>query len=198
MRYPILLTVAAAFLTGCASIISGTSQAITIDSNVPGATVSIEGNVVGVTPYSGKIPRKKESIAIVSKAGYTSQPITLTTSFNPVAILSIFWDYSTTDCITGAVWEYAPNSYYANLRPAGTSYQKFERDTQLKAFAMTYHGDFQAELVAGSGAKIEALRNEFFKHMSSADLLATLRAIDAEAKGNAVVFGEKLAAFASR
>lgn len=199
MRYPILLTLLAVAFSGCASIISGTNQAVTIDSNVQGATVSIEGNNVGVTPYSGKIARKKESIAVVSKTGYVSQPVTLTTSFNPLTILSICcWDLGTTDCITGACWEYAPNSYYVNLRPAGSSLNQFQRDTQLKAFAMTYHGDFQTELAAGAGAKISALRGTFFKGMSQDEVVAMLRSIDAETQGNAVAFGEKLAAIASR
>lgn len=199
MRYPILLTAAVAVLAGCATVFTGTTQAISIDSNVHGASIAIDGNVVGVTPFAGKIQRRRDSIAMLSKPGYTSQPLTLSTTFNPVSVISVLcWDLGTTDCLTGAAWEYAPSSFYVNMRPAGTSYQQFERDTQLKAFAMTYHGDLQAELVAGSGAKIESLRTAFFKDMSQPALVAALRAIDTEAKESAVAFGEKLAAFASR
>lgn len=195
----ILAAFASAILAGCATVFSGTSQAVSIDSNVHGASVSIDGNVIGVTPFAGKISRRKDSIALVSKKGYTSQPVALSTTFNPLSIVSIVcWDLGTTDCLTGACWEYAPASYYVNLRPAGTSYDKFQRDSQLKAFAMTYHGDFQSELTAGAGAKIESLRNTFFKDMSESSLIAALRAIDTEAKENAVVFGEKVAALAIR
>ena len=138
-------------LTSCATIISGTSQAVSIDSNVEGATVAIEGNVVGATPFTGKIRRQKEAIALVSKDGYEAQPVTLTTSFNPVAVLSILWDWSTTDCLTGAVWDYAPNSSYVNLKPKGTSDDSFRRESSAKAFAMTFFGDLQIELCAGDG-----------------------------------------------
>jgi hypothetical protein len=198
MKKSILALSVAALFSGCASIISGTSQAVTIDSNVQGATVSIEGNVVGQTPFSGKIPRKHESVALVSKPGYTAQPVVLTTSFNPVAILSIFWDYSTTDCLTGACWEYAPSTYYVNLRPATSSVEQFRRDSELKAFAMTYYSAIKTELASGSGSKIEAIRKEFFPAMSQDEFAAKVIAVEAQAAGNAVVFGEALAAVAQR
>lgn len=198
MNKTILALALAALLTGCASIISGTSQAVTIDSNVQGASVSIEGNIVGQTPFSGKIPRKRESVALVSKPGYTAQPVVLTTSFNPVAILSIFWDYSTTDCLTGACWEYAPSTYYVNLRPATSSVEQFRRDSELKAFAMTYYSAIKTELATGSGAKIEGVRKEFFPAMSKEEFMAKVIAVEAQAAGNAVAFGEALAASVQR
>jgi hypothetical protein len=198
MNKTILALSLAALLTGCASIISGTSQAVTIDSNVQGATVAIEGNVVGQTPFSGKIPRKRESVALVSKPGYTAQPVVLTTSFNPVAILSIVWDYSTTDCLTGACWEYAPSTYYVNLRPATSSMELFRRDSELKAFAMTYYSAIKTELATGSGSKIEAVRKEFFPSMSKEEFMTKVIAVEAQAAGNAVAFGEALAASVQR
>ena len=198
MNKTILALSLAALLTGCASIISGTSQAVTIDSNVQGATVAIEGNLVGQTPFSGKIPRKRESVALVSKPGYTAQPVVLTTSFNPVAILSIVWDYSTTDCLTGACWEYAPSTYYVNLRPATSSMELFRRDSELKAFAMTYYSAIKTELATGSGSKIEAVRKEFFPSMSKEEFMTKVIAVEAQAAGNAVAFGEALAASVQR
>ena len=198
MKNTILALGAAALFSGCATIISGTSQAVTIDSNVQGATVAIEGNIVGQTPFSGKIPRKRESVALVSKPGYAAQPVVLTTSFNPVAILSLFWDYSTTDCLTGACWEYAPSTYYVNLRPSTSSVEQFRRDSELKAFAMTYYSAIKTELASGSGAKIEAIRKEFFPAMSQDEFTAKVIAVEAQAAGSAVVFGEALAAAVQR
>lgn len=193
---PVLL--ASILLSGCASIISGTSQAVTIDSNVQGATVIIEGSSVGVTPFTGKIPRKRESVAVVSKPGYTTQSITLTTSFNPVAILSIVWDYSTTDCLTGACWEYAPNSYYVNLRPAGLSDATFRRDSELKAFAMTFFAALETERASGRGDKTEALRQEFFTVVPSQVFALQLDQVIVAAHGDAIAFGEGLASLVAK
>ena len=190
---PLVVTLGSLLLAGCASIISGTSQSVTIDSNVAGATVNIEGSSVGVTPFTGKIPRKRESVAVVSKPGYGTQSVTLTTSFNSVALLSIFWDYSTTDCLTGACWEYAPNNYYVNLRPATSSDSNFKKDTELKAFTMTYFTTLHSEIAAGSGAKLDAIHKAYFASMSKADFINEVKSVDAKANGNAVAFGEILA-----
>lgn len=183
----VLILALLGFATSCATVISGTSQAITIDSNVQGADVKIEGNSVGVTPYSGKIKRQKEAIAFVSAAGYSAQSVTLTTSFNPVAILSIFWDYSTTDCLTGAVWEYSPNSYYVNLKPLETADSEFRRESTLKAFAMTYFPEIQVELAASGGPRLESLRTQFADSVSPEEFLGALSTLN---RFDAVSFGE--------
>ena len=185
-----LLALAASMTLGCATLISGTSQAISIDSNVPGASVVIEGNLVGHTPFSGKIKRQREAVALVSHKGYGAQPLTLTTSFNPVAILSIVWDYSTTDCLTGACWEYAPNSYYVDLAPEGTADADFRREASLMAFAMTYFGDLQTELAAGVGPKLRAMHNEFFADHSLDHFVTAMQDIP---QSGAIVFGESTA-----
>jgi hypothetical protein len=180
--------IAAAFVLGsCATIISGTSQAISIDSNIPGATVKIEGNSVGVTPFTGKVKRQKEALAVVSKDGYQSQTLVLTTSYNPVAILSIVWDYSTTDCLTGAVWEYAPNSYYVDLKPNEVSEKDFRESAELKALAMTYHAEFALEVAAGSGPLLESLHSRYF---ASASLGELQREIAVLSELSSIEFGE--------
>jgi len=188
-----LLVLGSILLAGCATIISGTSQAVSIDSNISGATVSVEGSQVGVTPFSGKIPRKRESVAVISKPGYGTQSLTLTTSYNPVAILSIFWDYSTTDCLTGACWEYAPNNYYVNLRTASTTDSNFRKDSELKAFAMTYFNSLRSEIIVGSGEKLDALHKAYFASMSRADFISEVKSVNMATNGSPVAFGELLA-----
>lgn len=183
-----------ALAPSCATLISGTSQAVTIDSNVQGAEVTIEGNLVGVTPYAGKIKRQREAIAIVSADGYAAQPITLTTSYNPVAILSIFWDYSTTDCLTGAVWEYSPNSYYVNLKPAGTADAAFKKNSNLKAFAMTYQPEIMLELAAGGGPRIASMHAPYESELSVDEFVRKLQTIKTS---DTVVFGEAVAEIVS-
>ena len=180
-----------AFVSSCATIISGTSQAITIDSNVDGATVHFEGNVVGTTPFTGKVPRKKEAVATVTKDGYETQVLTLTSSFNPVAVLSIFWDYSTTDCLTGACWEYAPNSYYVDLKPKDVTESAFRQSATVKAIAMTFHSDLQIELAAGWGPKIESIHEHYFPDSSANEFFHKMSLLP---HSNPILFGEGLSA----
>jgi hypothetical protein len=95
-------------------------------------------------------------------------------------------------------WEYAPSTYYVNLRPSTSSVEQFRRDSELKAFAMTYYSAIKTELASGSGAKIEAIRKEFFPAMSQDEFTAKVIAVEAQAAGSAVVLGEALAAAAQR
>lgn len=188
--YVLIAAVLAAFTSSCATIISGTTQAVTIDSNVDGATVNIEGNVVGITPFAGKIPRKKEATATITKSGYETQVLTLTTAFNPVAVLSIFWDYSTTDCLTGACWEYAPNAYYVDLKPKDVTESAYKESATVKAIAMTFHSDLLIEIAAGWGPKIESIHESYFADSEPHDFFYEVSLLP---HANPILFGEGLA-----
>ena len=80
--YSFAVTVALA-LTGCASIISGTSQTITINSNPPGAQCNLlrEGLVIGsvTTPGGTLVKKTKHDIHIeCKKEGYQDATAVLT------------------------------------------------------------------------------------------------------------------------
>ena len=107
----------ATLLSGCATIMSGTTQAITIDSQPQGAEVSIDGAYVGVTPLTIKIAKSKKETITIKKDGFRTVSRDMTKNFDPVGIINIFWDLSTTDFITGAAMEYEPNSYFFELQP---------------------------------------------------------------------------------
>ena len=176
-------------LASCATIISGTSQAVTIDSNVSGATVVIDGSSVGTTPFSGKVRRRRETIGMVRKEGYVAQSFTMSSSYNPVALLSIFWDYSTTDFLTGAVWEYSPSQYYIELVPQGGNASLFRERTTLKAVAMTFHSDLLVELAAGEGQLLTMIHERFLDDRSQeavVEQLQQLTTLDAKEFGEAV------------
>ncbi|PLA75022.1 PEGA domain-containing protein [Hydrogenovibrio sp. SC-1] len=105
------------FLSGCATIISGTGQSVTFDSSPQGAEVYIDGAQVGSTPMTLKIEKSKKDTVMIKKEGYKTLSRDLTKSFDSVALLNVFWDLSTTDFITGAAMEYEPNSYFFELQP---------------------------------------------------------------------------------
>jgi hypothetical protein len=99
---------------GCASIVNGTTQVVTIDSNVRGAEVAVDGQFVGRTPYTGPIKRGSSTVVRVSTQGYQAKMITLNTEVEPIfwgnIILGGFFG-STTDAGTGAMYKYAPATY---------------------------------------------------------------------------------------
>ncbi|TKB45601.1 PEGA domain-containing protein [Thalassotalea mangrovi] len=105
-------------LSGCASIVDGSTQQVTIQSTPAGAEVLINGVSQGVTPLTIDVKRADNTSLTVRKEGYTDQTITMTTKLN-----STFWGNviigglpgSTTDAATGASIEYAPGVHYFNL-----------------------------------------------------------------------------------
>jgi len=56
-------------LTGCATIFNGRTQRLVINSNVPGAVVKIDGQVVGQTPFLGDMLRNTRNRTITVEAG---------------------------------------------------------------------------------------------------------------------------------
>jgi len=111
---PVLIS--AIFLSGCATIISGDTEAVTFNSSPEGADVYIDGALVGRTPISMVLKKNKKDVAMFKKDGYQVVTRELTKSYDPVTMGSIFWDLSITDFLSGAAMEYEPKSYYIELR----------------------------------------------------------------------------------
>lgn len=102
-----------------ATIISGANQNITFDSNPSGATVMIDGVKSCTTPCTIAIPKAySEKMLSMKKEGYETYSVPLATEYDGVGLLNVFWDFSTTDAVTGALWKYSPNSYFFELKPA--------------------------------------------------------------------------------
>jgi uncharacterized protein YceK len=108
-------TMASLTISGCATVISGTTQTLTFNSEPSGAEVYLDGARVGTTPVSLSVKKNKKDSVMIQKEGYKTITRDITKSYDPVTILSVFWDYSTTDMISGAAFEYEPNSYFVEL-----------------------------------------------------------------------------------
>lgn len=106
------------FLSGSATIISGTNQTLNFQSEPPGAQVILDGQMVGVTPVSVNIPKSRRSSVMFQLDGYQTVTRDLNRRYDTITLLSIFWDLSTTDLITGAAFEYEPNSFFITMTPS--------------------------------------------------------------------------------
>ena len=122
-----------AFVTsGCASIISGTTQRVTFDSDPQGATVfvgkkgeedgkttMVESYNAGVTPLEIELPRRSSTMIEISMEGYEKQEVILNREMNPWVWgdIALGSPLSTSiDTSTGAVNEYKPGQYMVNLQ----------------------------------------------------------------------------------
>jgi len=69
---PLVLALSAALFASCATLNKGKNQELTINSNVPGAIVELDGVELGYTPFKGKIKINKIGRVKVSKPGYVA------------------------------------------------------------------------------------------------------------------------------
>jgi hypothetical protein len=63
-------------LNSCSSILNGTSQNVTVNSNTDGAQVWIDGISFGKTPYTAKLQRGEEHLIEIKKDGFETYRIT--------------------------------------------------------------------------------------------------------------------------
>ena len=109
-------------LTSCSSVVNGTKQFVSIDSNVKGAEVNVDGMIVGKTPFNGKIKRGSETIVTLKKEGYEIKTIVLSEEVAPAFWANGLFIYgfgfsSTTDYATGAMYKYSPATYNVEMEP---------------------------------------------------------------------------------
>ena len=124
----ILITI---FGVSCASLISGTSQDIYINSNPEGATIFDGGLKVGRTPAT--ITIKKSGLGdkeiTLTLEGYERRTFILRKSFDAVAILNLAgilgW---AVDFATGAIMKYDRTNYDIDLDPKAFNIEELEKD----------------------------------------------------------------------
>jgi hypothetical protein len=112
------LTIAGSMIfTGCAGMFSGETQSLTIKSNVDGATVELNGRIIGKTPLTTVIEKKKDLLLTLKKDGYQDVSQPLNTTFDPMAIVGIM-SYGlpiTTDVQKGTAYQITPNYYQIEM-----------------------------------------------------------------------------------
>lgn len=179
---------------GCASIVKGTTQPMTVSSNVDGADVYLDGMKIGVTPYSGTVPKNKGTL-MVQKAGYQTNSVALSKTLEP-----IFWGNiitggtlgSLTDFASGAAYQYAPASYQVDLKPAAQTQAAFERRAAARKFAMLYLDRLSAELARGGGDHVSALLQIVNGERAGAADAEAIRAALVSSEADPVRFGNMI------
>ena len=106
----------AVIFSSCASVLKGTSEDIRFESSPSGASVYVDGIKVGKTPVTVSLKKNAKDNFRVELDGYATVERPLDSEYDPVALLNICWDLSTTDLITGAAFQYSENSHYIELR----------------------------------------------------------------------------------
>jgi hypothetical protein len=123
----IVLAAVSTLISGCATIVKGTTQVIPISSDPTGARVTVDSAPAGTTPTTVTLSRKQNHMVVIEKEGFAPESIAVTKSMgvavagNLIAGGLIGWGV---DAMTGAQYNLAPNTISVRLstkadQPAG-------------------------------------------------------------------------------
>lgn len=118
-----------ALLTGCASIMHGTSQKIGISSSPTGANVIVDNMPRGTTPVFVDLKRDSEHIVTIQMPGYEKAQLTITKSVSGWVWGNIVFGGLiglAVDAISGGLYSLSPEQVNAELHKgsASASYYK--------------------------------------------------------------------------
>jgi hypothetical protein len=181
-------------VAGCATILSGTTQTITLSTNVEGAEVFLDGVQVGTTPFVGPVAKKKEQLRI-ELDGYRSETVVLSKSLDPVFWANIILGGtigSITDYVTGAAYQYAPASYQVDLQRTGQSDEDFLHEVLARKFSMIYIDQIALDLGNSGGDYVSALVNILNSNGNGRVAASDIAAAFARSSGYAVHFGREI------
>ena len=128
----LMMVVFTAFIfTSCATILSGTSDDITFNSDPSGAAIMLDGLKVGKTPATVSIKRpgfgNKE--ITLKLDGYEDRTFILQKGFNTMAICNLAsWPGWIIDVVTGTIMKYSKTNYSVDLDPKAFNLNELEKD----------------------------------------------------------------------
>ena len=123
-RFRLLASIAAllagSFLSGCATIVKGTTQEVPVSSEPTGARVSVDGSAAGTTPTTVTLSRKSNHMVTIEKEGFQSESVAITKSMgaavagNIIAGGLVGWGV---DAVSGAQYNLHPSTVNVRLQP---------------------------------------------------------------------------------
>ena len=162
MKNLLLILSVLIFISSCATIMTGKTQEITFDSEPQGAEVTVNGRVIGKTPTTIQLDKKKDQTVSFKLEGYKTQTRTLETKVNTWFMGNIVlggFIGSTTDGITGGMHEYSPNQYYITLsKDHNVSTTIFGSDkAEVKEFIVVSYSSLKVDLSRDKGDHLDSL-----------------------------------------
>jgi hypothetical protein len=111
-------------LSGCATVTRGTHEALVIESDPSGALVQLSNGMSGTTPTSFKIKRKGAVDVTISKAGYETLHVHVTTQVAGAGAAGMAGNVlvggligAGVDALSGGMLEHKPNPVQVKLVP---------------------------------------------------------------------------------
>jgi hypothetical protein len=196
-RLVVISLLIALFVSACATVFTGTSQMIQINSNVHGAEVFINGAPVGRTPFQGMIKKSNDSPSIVIRAsGYHDATVLLNSEINYLIFLNWLGIYCSTtstsiDFLSKAAWRYSPNTYYVNLFETHARHGEIE-ELKIGHFSMMNHSNIALEANKNEGEHFDVLVNLLQNNMDRETAIESVQVAIEKSEGNQLIFRNEL------
>jgi hypothetical protein len=109
---------------GCATITRGTTEALVVESDPPGASVHLSSGLSGYTPTSFTVKRGQALVVTITKAGYEQVTVNVTPQIASGGAAGMAGNIifggligAAVDAGSGAMKELKPNPIRVNLHP---------------------------------------------------------------------------------
>ena len=185
-------------MTGCASIITGTDQQMTFRSEPPGATITVSGQTLGVTPLTTTVMKGEKQVVRFEKTGYKTYETQLSTTTESWFFGNILGSYLSTtssaiDYASNGVYEFSPDQYYINLVKDGKVNLQTTSKPKIKAYILHNSAQLAQEITDGQGELVNGLF-ELLNTETSPENITVIRGLKAQSE-NDLAFAESLIKF---
>lgn len=102
--------------SGCATVVTGTTAPVRLNSEPPGARMYVDGEFRGNGPVEVELSRAKDHRITAKQPGYEPTDANLRRSFNGVAVLNLIcvlcWGV---DAVSGGLWNFDRDAVVVEL-----------------------------------------------------------------------------------
>jgi hypothetical protein len=188
------------FASGCATIVSGTSQDVSFQSQPDGATVTLDDRALGKTPVTVTIKRESGQRIKFDKPGFKQKDMQLETDLNPWFFGNVIFGGlvgSSTDGLSGAIREYKPNHYFVTLEPENNNPLPNPASNRMKVkeYIVLAYLNIMQDMAKGNGEYYDSLLNLLSVPKEQADdALRKLRSLS-ELYKDIPIFADQVIAF---
>tara|TARA_R110001599_G_C12245066_1_gene659088 strand:- start:782 stop:1504 length:723 start_codon:yes stop_codon:yes gene_type:complete len=112
--------------SGCATVVGGSEQSVTITSDPPGASLVITpGNIIATTPTKVELDRSYDYVVTFDTPGYEKLSVRLNRSISDSAHVNSYFPFVgfvglATDALTDAEFTLVPDPLRVSLTPVGS------------------------------------------------------------------------------
>lgn len=107
-------------LTGCGTIVHGSTQKITVSSSPPGAKVLVDGEGSFTTPATVPLKRKRDHVIVFTMDGYQTEQVTVQSVVSGTVAGNLLFGGligGAVDLASGGAYRLVPEAFVVTMHP---------------------------------------------------------------------------------